>query len=217
MKRSAPEINNEKIYGDNIKIVLIGDGSTGKSSFVNYLKNLHQLINYKFQKNYNATDNFDLDQIKLNTNQGTIIIDLWDTAGQENRGKLRDAYLKGADGIIVFYDISEKKTIENVSTWLEQIKKITPNKPVAVIGNKSDKFANIQLAESVKIRECNLQRDVGHTRIKNFIISIKNNTHLEFNISGWLSSTLTIEEKHGCVNGLEYILSTIFNNNISIN
>ena len=217
MKRSASDTNIEKIFAENIKIIVIGDGSTGKSSYVNYIKNLYQIKNYKFQKNYDPTDNFDLEQIKLETNKGSIIIDLWDTAGQENRGKLRNAYIRGADGILVFYDMSEKKTIDNVSTWLKQIQQIAPNIPVAVIGNKSDKFANIQLTESVKIRECNLQRDVGHNKIKNFLISIKNNTHIEFNITGWLSSTLTIQEEQGCLNGLEYVLSIICKNNIIIN
>jgi small GTP-binding protein len=217
MKRSASESKDDTIFADNIKIIVIGDGSTGKSTYVNYIKYLCQIKNYKFQKNYDPTDDFDLNQIKLETNKGSIIIDLWDTAGQENRGKLRKAYIKGSDGVLVFYDMSEKQTIDNVSTWLNQIQQIAPNVPVAVIGNKSDKFTDIKLSESVKIRECNLQRDVGHNQIKNFLISIKNNSHLEFNITGWLSSTLTIREEQGCLNGLEYILSNICKTNITIN
>jgi GTP-binding nuclear protein Ran len=217
MKRSHSEVDEDKnVFADNIKIIVIGDGSTGKSSFVNLIKNQQDLTKYKYKKDYNPTHNFDLDRIKLNTNKGSIIIDLWDTAGQENYGKLRDAYIKGADGVLVFYDISEKKTIENVSNWLGQVKKIAPNIPVAVIGNKSDKFANIQQANSVKIRECNLQRDINHSKIKNYLISIKNNSHLEFNTSGWLFSTPNIEEITGCMIGLEYLLSTICDINIKI-
>lgn len=216
MKRTITDISEEPNFGENKKIILIGDSSTGKSSFFSYLKNLYKLEEYKFKKTYNATDNFDLSILKLKTNMGNTIIELWDTAGQESKGEIRNAYIKGADGVLLFYDISEKKTVENISKWLNQIKKIAPNIPVAVIGNKSDKFPNIQQAESVKIRECNLQRDIGHSNIKNFMISIKENSHLEFNITGILFTTLTIVNKNGCLNSLEYVLSTIYNKNIVI-
>jgi len=219
MKRSISTIStidDDNIFAKNIKIIVIGDGSTGKSTYVNYIKNMNDFKNYKFHKNYNPTDNFELNQIRLKTNMGSIIIDIWDTAGQENRDNLRNAYIKGSDGVLVFYDVSEKKTIDNVSKWLKQIKQIAPNIPVAVIGNKSDKFLDIQQTESVKIRECNLERDIGHKKIKNFIISIKNNSHIEFNITGWLSSSITIKENQGCYIGLEYVLSIICNKKINI-
>ncbi len=152
----------------------------------------------------------------MQTNAGTTTIDLWDTAGQENRGgKLRDAYLKGADGVLLLYDVSEKRTIDNVPTWLEQIKTVAPNIPVAVLGNKSDKFDNLQQSEMVKVRECNLQRDVGHKNIKNFLISIKENTHLDFQSSFW-SSAVTIKVEPSCLIGLEYLLSNIYGKTVTI-
>ena len=217
MKRSAPETNDDHILAENIKIIVIGDSSVGKSSYVNYINHINEIVNYKFQKEHDPTIDFDINFIKLKTNKGSIIIDFWDTAGQETRGNLRKAYIKGADGVLVFYDMTEKKTIDNVPNWLKQIQQLAPNAPVAVIGNKADKFADIKLSEGVKIRECNLQRDIGHNQIKNFLISIKNNTHIEFNTTGWISSTLTIEEKQGCLTGLEYVLSTICKTNIIIN
>jgi len=203
MKRSDPK-----------KIVLLGDGCIGKSTLFDKINKLTD-PEYTFPKKYKATDNFDFNRININIGNENIIVDLWDTAGQENRGgNIRDAYLKGADGILLLYDISESKTIENISKWLDQIKKTAPNVPVAVLGNKSDKFINLQQSESVKLRECNLQRDVGHNNIKNFLISIKENTHIEFVTSYW--SSPTIKELPGCLVGLEYVLSNIFNKTIII-
>ena len=218
MKRKSDDnkSNDSKIVlGTPKKIVLLGDGCIGKSTFFNKLTNLND-ENYRFPKKYLATDNFDLDRINLQTNAGTTTIDLWDTAGQENRGgKLRDAYLKGADGVLLLYDVSEKRTIDNVPTWLEQIKTVAPNIPVAVLGNKSDKFDNLQQSEMVKVRECNLQRDVGHKHIKNFLISIKEDTHLDFQSSFW-SSAVTIKVEPSCLIGLEYLLSNIYGQTVSI-
>ena len=219
MKRKTDNIKNsnevETTLGTPKKIVLLGDGCNGKSTFFNKLTNLND-ENYRFPKKYQATDNFDFDRVNLKINAGSTTIDLWDTAGQENRGgKLRDAYLKGADGILLLYDVSEKRTIENIPMWLEQIKTTAPNVPVAVLGNKADKFDNLQQSEMVKLRECNLYRDIGHKNIKNFLISIKENTHLEFTSSFW-SSAITVKEESSCLIGLEYLLSNIYGQTVTI-
>lgn len=216
MKRSYHEIESETEVKCNIqKIVLLGDGCIGKSTLFHKLNNLND-DNYKFSKKYKATDNFDFNRIKLKTKLGNITIDLWDTAGQENKGgQLRDAYLKGADGVLLLYDVTERQTKENVTKWLTDIKRVSPGIPVAVLGNKSDKFKDLQQSESVKLRECNLQSTYGHKQVKNFLISIKEDTHLEFNSSFW-SSNVTVEEQRGCLIGLEYVLNSILNNNIKI-
>lgn len=218
MKRKSNEIESNYlniVLGTPKKIVLLGDGCIGKSTFFHKLVNLHD-SNYRFPKKYHATDNFDFDRINIVIPGSITTIDLWDTAGQESRGgKLRDAYLKGADGILLLYDVSEKRTIENIPKWLEQIKSIAPNVPVAVLGNKSDKFDDLRQSEFVKLRECNLQRDVGHKNIKNFLISIKEDSHLEFQTSFW-SSTVNIKAVPSCLIGLEYLLSNIYGQTVSI-
>jgi small GTP-binding protein len=207
MKRSYETSN---INTNSCKIVLIGNSCTGKSTFFNKICNLHN-SSYQFPKKYNATDNFDFNRIIINTSKGSNTIDIWDTAGQENRGgKLRDAYLKGADGILLLYDLSDSTTSSSIPTWLEQIKKVTPNIPVAVLGNKADKFDTMQQTNIVKLRECNLQKDVGHLKIKSFLISIKEDIHLDF-------TTTKSVEKAGCMIGLEYLLSSIYNTPITVN
>ena len=117
MKRKSNEIESNYlniVLGTPKKIVLLGDGCIGKSTFFHKLVNLHD-SNYRFPKKYHATDNFDFDRINIVIPGSITTIDLWDTAGQESRGgKLRDAYLKGADGILLLYDVSEKRTIENI-------------------------------------------------------------------------------------------------------
>ena len=214
MKRNYNEPNNNK--PEPLKIVLLGDGCIGKSTFFNKLSNLTD-SEYQFQKKYKATDNFDFNRLNIDTNRGIQVVDLWDTAGQENRGgQLRDAYLKGADGILLMYDVTEKKTIENITKWLEQIKRVCPNVPIAVIGNKADILKDLQQSETVKLRECNLQRDVGHKLIKNFLISIKEDTHIESITSGFFSTKTLYKEVEGCMSGLEYLLSILNEPDIKI-
>jgi len=197
------------------KIVLFGDGCTGKSTLYNKIRD-NKSDEYTFDKRYKATDEFNFTRIQIKTSIGDVVIDLWDTAGQESRGgKLRDAYLKGADGVLLFYDISEKKSATNIPEWLTQIKNIAPRVPVAVIGNKSDKLNDLNQCDSVKLRDCNLQRDLGYSLVKNFLISIKNDTHIVSNSSFW-SSKVTFDVERGCLIGLEYILSNLYNDTVKI-
>jgi len=200
---------------DTKKIVFFGDGCTGKSTMYHKIRDLKN-EDYTFDKRYKATDEFDFMRVNIKTSIGDITIDLWDTAGQENRGgKLRDAYLKGADGVLLFYDVSEKKSASNIPEWLNQVKKVAPGVPVAVVGNKSDKLNDLDQCDSVKLRECNLQRDIGHHLIKNFLISIKNDTHIVSNSSFW-SSKVTYEVEQGCLIGLEYLLSNLYNSTVKL-
>lgn len=213
-KRRYNEIVSN-IIGEPKKIVLLGDGCIGKSTLFEKLSKLSD-DDYRFSKKYKATDNFDFKRINIKTSIGTIVLDLWDTAGQESRGGLlRDAYLKGADGVLLLYDLTEQQTKDNIEKWLEQVKKITPNIPVAVLGNKADKFKDLQQTQSVKIRECNLQKWYGYPKVKNFLVSIKTDSHLEFTSTFW-SRNEGVEEKDGCLIGLEYILGDLFREKLEI-
>ena len=213
MKRRYHEsISN--IIGEPQKIVLLGDGCIGKSTFFQKLDNLKD-DEYRFIKKYKATDNFDFKRINLKTSIGTIVVDLWDTAGQESRGgMLRDAYLKGADGVLLLYDVTQKETKDNIQKWLEQINKVSPDIPVAVLGNKSDKFKDLQQSDSVKIRDCTLRSWYKNKKVKNFLISIKEDSHIEFSNTFWSGSK--IEEKPGCLIGLEYILENLFSEKVNV-
>jgi small GTP-binding protein len=211
MKRNYQQMNS-KVQHEPKKVVLLGDGCIGKSTLFEKLNKLND-ENYRFSKKYKATDNFDFNRINITTSEGIVVIDLWDTAGQENRGgKLRDAYLKGADAVLLLYDVTERKTKDNILDWIAQIKNVAPGVPVAVLGNKSDKFKDLQQSESVKLRDCTLQSAYGNKDIRNFLISIKNDTHLDF-ISSFWSSTINIEEKQGCLVGLEFIMDCMLDTN----
>ena len=114
MKRGYSEINNVSTLEGSHKIVLLGNGCIGKSTMFDKLVKLKNK-DYKFPKKYKATDNFDFERLSIKTSAGYVEIDLWDTAGQENRGgKLRDAYLKGADGVLLLYDVTENKRLKKL-------------------------------------------------------------------------------------------------------
>jgi GTP-binding nuclear protein Ran len=69
-----------------LKLVLVGDGGVGKTTFVK------RHLTGEFEKKYVATVGAEVRSLPFTTNLGRIIFNVWDTAGQEKYSKLRDAY-----------------------------------------------------------------------------------------------------------------------------
>jgi small GTP-binding protein len=68
-----------------------------------------------------------------------VKLQIWDTAGQERFKNIQASYYKGANGILVVYDITNRESFEHLNSWLIEIEK-NGNKNVykLLIGNKND-------------------------------------------------------------------------------
>ena len=116
----------------HFKLVLIGDGATGKTTFVKR----HRFG--EFEKKYVATLGVEVHPLTFYTNCGRICFDTWDTAGQEKFGGLRDGYyIQGQCGIIMF-DVTSRITYKNVPNWHRDLTRICENIPIVLCGNKVD-------------------------------------------------------------------------------
>ena len=75
----------------------------------------------------------------LQINKSTVRLQIWDTAGQERYRTITKAYYKGADGILVVFDLTDKESFMNVDGWLKEIEKhCGTDVSVIVLGNKMD-------------------------------------------------------------------------------
>jgi small GTP-binding protein len=76
--------------------------------------------------------------LTFHTNFGTICFNVWDTAGQEKFGGLRDGYyIQGQCGIIMF-DVTSRITYKNVPNWHRDLERVCENIPIVLCGNKVD-------------------------------------------------------------------------------
>ena len=125
-----------------IKILLLGDSSVGKTCF------LKRYTDNTFQDAYLSTIGFDF-KFKFVTldNGKTVKVQLWDTAGQERFRTIAKSYYKGAHGIILIYDVTNRKTYENIRKWLNQINNEASNKiSIILVANKIDREEERQIS-----------------------------------------------------------------------
>lgn len=158
------------------KLVLIGDGGTGKTTFVK------RHISGEFEKRYIATQSVDVRPLKFTTNFGDIVFMVWDTAGQEKFGGLRDGYyINGQCGIIMF-DVTSRVTYKNVPNWYRDLVRVCEGIPIVLCGNKVDVKERKVKAKSITFhRKKNLQY---------YDISAKSNYNFEKPFL-WLAKKLT--------------------------
>lgn len=144
----AEEIPKERKF----KLVLIGDGGTGKTTFVKRHKT------GEFNKKYEPTIGADVYPLVFSTNLGKIQFDCWDTAGQEKFGGLRDGYYVLSRCAIIMFDVTSRLTYKNVPKWYKDLKRVCENIPIVLCGNKVDvKDRIVQPRQVTFWRKVNIQ------------------------------------------------------------
>ena len=70
------------------------------------------------------------------------------TAGQERFRTITSAYYRGADGIIMVYDVTSKESFDHVNDWLKEVNRYAAEGTVKLlVGNKSDRQADKVVSE----------------------------------------------------------------------
>ncbi|KAL5258507.1 hypothetical protein ACHWQZ_G009111 [Mnemiopsis leidyi] len=134
------------------KLVLVGDGGTGKTTFVK------RHLTGEFEKRYVATLGVEVHPLVFYTNFGPIRFDVWDTAGQEKFGGLRDGYYIGGQCAIIFFDVTSRVTYKNVPNWHRDLVRVLENVPIVLCGNKVDiKDRKVKAKQITFHRKKNLQ------------------------------------------------------------
>ena len=93
----------------------------------------------KWTDSYISTIGVDFKIRTIELDQKTIKLQIWDTAGQERFRTISSTYYRGAHGIIVVYDVTNRTSFDNVQRWLTEIDKYArENVNKLLVGNKAD-------------------------------------------------------------------------------
>lgn len=121
-----------------IKVVVMGNGSSGKTSVIN------QYCQDSFRKQYNQTIGLDWYSKQLELPGGIhVVLKIWDIGGQSLTGKMIPHHLQNAQGILLVYDVTNQDSFDDLQEWHGLIKKhlleTTATPPhIALVANKLD-------------------------------------------------------------------------------
>lgn len=115
-----------------IKCVVVGDGAVGKTSMLQcYAEN-------KFPDDYVATV-FDNYSANLKVDGEYLVLNLWDTAGQETHDRLRPLSYPGTDVFLVCFSVASRTSYEHATEkWFPEIRHHCPDVPIVLVGTKTD-------------------------------------------------------------------------------
>jgi Ras-related protein Rab-10 len=158
----------KKSYDLLFKLLLIGDSGVGKTCV------LFRFSDDTFNTTFISTIGIDF-KIKTVELQGKKIkLQIWDTAGQERFHTITTSYYRGANGILLVYDITNPKSFDNISKWLRNINEhASEDVERMLIGNKCD------MEEKRLISKERGEKVAEENGIKFYETSAKENVNIE--------------------------------------
>ncbi|KAF7313284.1 Ras-domain-containing protein [Mycena kentingensis (nom. inval.)] len=127
----------------NVKLLLIGNSSVGKSSLLLRFSDEQWLP----EDESSATIGVDFRVHKMDVKGKKVKLSIWDTAGQERFRTITSSYYRGAQGIILVYDVSNRESFDALPRWYSELETYVSDKVVKIlVGNKVDKEFSRQVS-----------------------------------------------------------------------
>ena len=151
----------------DLKILLVGDTSVGKTSI------LSKYIDDIFEENQISTIGVEYKVKSLIINGRKINLRIWDSSGQERFRSITQSFFRNAEGILYIFDLTEKKTFEGVKQWLIDSESYDLNIKKILVGNKVD------LVEKRKVEKEIIDNFVKKIQLKYYEMSAKDGTNID--------------------------------------
>lgn len=118
-----------------LKILIIGESGVGKSSL------LLRFTDDTFDPEQTATIGVDFKVKTISVDGNKAKLAIWDTAGQERFRTLTPSYYRGAQGVILVYDVTRRETFTKLENWLNELETYCTRNDLVkmLVGNKIDK------------------------------------------------------------------------------
>lgn len=177
------------------KIVLLGRGQTGKTTFV------RRLLTGEYSGSYIATLGVEVHPYRFyvkgkDSVSKPICFNVWDTAGQEKFGGLRDGYYIQADAAVVFLDTqgSLDKRSDQLTTHVRELVRVTGNIPVFVVSSLPPNKEEEKVTTPRTQPSTNMVNIVGHAFVSSRCCSNLTTPFLELTKVLLLNSNLRLGE-----------------------
>ncbi|KAI4273654.1 MAG: hypothetical protein L6R38_006283 [Xanthoria sp. 2 TBL-2021] len=131
------------------KLVVVGGGGVGKSCLT------IQLIQSHFVDEYDPTIE-DSYRKQCVIDEEVALLDVLDTAGQEEYSAMREQYMRTGEGFLLVYSITSRQSFEEIMTFQQQILRVKDRDyfPIIIVGNKCDLDAERQVSRKGQPSRC---------------------------------------------------------------
>jgi Ras-related protein Rab-23 len=146
----------------SLKIIVVGNGTVGKSSLA------QRFAKGNFTDEYKKTLGVDFLMKKREISNTNIEFLIWDTAGQEYYDSITRRYYKGANGAVLVFSVDNRESFNSIPKWKDKIIAECGRIPMVLVKNKID----IQTHE-VSSEEASLLSE--KLRINLLNVSVKDN------------------------------------------
>eukprot|EP01105_Mastigella_eilhardi_P007411 TRINITY_DN1886_c0_g1_i5.p1 TRINITY_DN1886_c0_g1~~TRINITY_DN1886_c0_g1_i5.p1 ORF type:complete len:203 (-),score=75.66 TRINITY_DN1886_c0_g1_i5:75-638(-) len=148
------------------KLVVVGGGGVGKSALT------IQFIQSHFINEYDPTIEDSYRKQVVIDNEPTCLLDILDTAGQEEYSAMRDQYMRHGQGFLCVYAINSRSSFDEIATFRDQILRVkdADKVPMVLCGNKCDleqdrKVTTQEGADLAKTYACAFKETSARTRV----------------------------------------------------
>ncbi|KYM96763.1 PREDICTED: ras-related protein Rab-40C isoform X1 [Cyphomyrmex costatus] len=125
---STAKPRQEKQYDYLLKFLLVGDSDVGKQEILSGLEDGAAESPFCSGSAYKTTT------ILLDGKR--VKLQLWDTSGQGRFCTIIRSYSRGAQGILLVYDITNKWSFDGIDRWLKEVEEHAPGVPKVLVGNR---------------------------------------------------------------------------------
>ncbi|RKP15225.1 P-loop containing nucleoside triphosphate hydrolase protein [Piptocephalis cylindrospora] len=120
-----------------VKLLLVGNSAVGKSCL------LLRFCDDAFTPSFITTIGIDFKVRTLEVDGKVVKVQLWDTAGQERFRTITRSYYRGAHGVLLVYDLTDKKSFEDLRGWADSVSMHAPSDAIGlIVGNKADEVGD---------------------------------------------------------------------------
>ncbi len=114
------------------KVILMGDYAVGKTCII------RRYVSDSFSEDYKASIGVDITSQQLRFELHEVQLQIWDMSGQTDFRQVRTQFMSGTDCAILVFDLTRPNSLDNISSWINEIYASTPNIPLVLVGNKAD-------------------------------------------------------------------------------
>lgn len=155
----------EEEFDLSVKVIVVGNGQVGKTSMIN------RFARGEFTNDYKKTIGTDFFQKRVTDPRSgqEVILNLWDTAGQEEFAKLTRNYYSKAGCALVVFSNDDRASFEAVEEWVDKVRQEVPSigSRIRIVRNKIDIVHSSVSNEEAEALSRKLQLKVFNSSVRN--------------------------------------------------